>query len=85
MVSLEPGDLRRVSVSIIAISWVPMGGHRALPLRCRAAIRPGDGGVASARCLIQPALSGAHHAQVFRMFTVIHPPAVVFAVLQGLF
>lgn len=84
VVSLEPGVLLWVSVSIIAISWMPTGGHRALPLRCGAAVGPGGGGVASADCLIQPALSGADHPQVFRVFTVIHPPTVVFAVLQGL-
>lgn len=81
---MEPGDLLWMSVSIIAISWMPAGDHRALPLRCSAAIGPGGGGVASAGCLIQPALRGAHHPQVFRVFTVIHPPTVVFAVLQGL-
>lgn len=80
---MEPGDLMWMSVTIIAISW-PTGGHRTLPLRCGAAIGPGGGGVASAGRLIQPTLSGAHHPQVFRVFTVIDPPAVVFAVLQGL-
>lgn len=62
-----------------------MGGHMAPPLRCGADLRPGGCGVAPAGCLIQPALSRAHHAQVFRMLTVIHPPAIVFAFLQWLF
>lgn len=80
--AVEPGDLLWVSVSIVTISRMPMGGHVAPPLRCRADLRPGGCDVASAGCLIQPALSGAHHTQVFRMLTVIHPPAVVFALLQ---
>lgn len=74
-----------VSISIVVISWVPMRGYKASPLGCRATIRPGSGGLASAAGLILPALSGAHHPQVFRMLTVIHAPTIVFAVLQGLF
>lgn len=84
MVSWEPGNLIWMSISIIAVSWMPAARDVALPLRCRAAIGPGSSGVASAGCLIQPAPRGAHHPQVFRVFTVIHPPTIVFAVLQGL-
>lgn len=80
--TLEPGDLLWVSVSVVTISCVPMGGHVAPPLRCGADLMPGGCGVAPASCLIQPALSRAHHAQVLRMLAVIHPPAVVFAFLQ---
>lgn len=83
--TLEPGDLLWVSVSVVAISGVPMGGHVAPPLRRGAELRPGGCGVAPAGCVIQPALSRAHHTQVLRMLAVIHPPAVVFAFLQGLF
>lgn len=80
--TVEPGDLLWVSVTVVTISCVPMGGHMAPPLRDWADLSPGRCGVAPAGCLIQPALRRAHHAQVFRMLAVIHPPAVVFAFLQ---
>lgn len=75
---LEPGALLWVSVSVVAVSRVPLGGHVAPPLSCGADLRPGGR-------LIRPPLSRADHAQVLRMLAVIHPPAVVFAFLQGLF
>lgn len=79
---VEPGDVLWVSVSVVAISCMPTRGHVAPPLRRWADLRPGSCGVAPAGCLIQPALGRAHHAQVFRMLTVIHPPAIVLAFLQ---
>lgn len=84
VVSVEPGDLICMSVAVVAVRWMPAAVHSALPLRSRAAIGPASGGVGSAGGLILSALSGAHHPQVLRVLTVIHPPAVVFAVLQGL-
>lgn len=81
---MEPGDFVWMSISIISISRMPVADHGTLPLRRRAAMRPRNGGVASAGLLTQPALRGAHNPQVFRVFAVVHPPTVVFAVLQGL-
>lgn len=84
LLPLEPRDFMWMTISIIAVSWMPVGGNKALPLRCRAAVGPGGCGVASARCLIHPTFGCAHHSQVFRVLTVVHPPAIVFTVLQRL-
>lgn len=85
VVSLEPGGLVLMSVSIVAIPRLPAGGHQALPLRRRAAVGPGSsGGVTSSGCRVRPLLRGAHHPQVLAVFAVIHPPTVVFAVFQRL-
>lgn len=84
MGSLQPWNLLWMSISVIAISWLPACGHEALPLRSRAAIGPGRCGRASTGCLILSALRGAHHPQIFRVFAVVHTPAIVFAVFYGL-
>lgn len=62
LLSLEPGDFILMTIPIIGVSWMSVGGNMALPLRSRAAVGPGGGGVASARCLILPALRCAHHS-----------------------
>ena len=80
VVSLEPWDLIGMSVSVVAVSWMPAGVHLSLPLRGGAAVGPDGSSVASTGRLVQPALGRAHHPQVFAVLTVVHPPAVVFAV-----
>lgn len=82
--SLEPGHLLLVSVPIVAVAWISVGGH-APPLRGGAAVGPGRRGDPPAGRLVQPALGAAHHTEVLGVFAVIHAPAVVFALLQGLF
>lgn len=84
MGSLEPGHLLLVSVPIIAVAWMSVGGH-APPLGRRAAAGPGHRGDPPAGRLVQPALSAAHHPEVLGVLAVVHAPAVVLALLQGLF
>lgn len=58
VMSLEAGDLVWVSVSVVALCWMPVD---ALPLGCGAYIGSDGSGRVPSGCLIQPALWGAHH------------------------
>lgn len=60
-------------------------GCYAPPLGGGAAVGPRRRGDPPTGRLVQPSLGAAHHPEVLGVFAVVHAPAVVFALLQGLF
>lgn len=80
---MESGNLIRMSIPIIPVSWMPLGCDDAPPLRCMADRRSGSSCVTSVGGLIHPVLRCAHDPQVFRVLAIIHPPSIVLAVSQG--
>lgn len=81
---LEPGDLPGVSIAMIAPAGAPAAGQDVLPVGRGADVGPHGEGVGSGGCGVQPALRSADHPQVLGVFAVVHPPAVVRTVPQGL-
>lgn len=84
MRSWESWHLLLVSVPIVTIAWMSVGRDTP-PTGGGAAVGPSRRGHHSAGRVVQPTLGAAHHPEVLGVFAVVHSPAVVFAVLQGLF
>lgn len=84
MRSWEPGHLLLMSVPTVAVAWMSVGCY-APPTGGGAAVGPSRRCDRSAGCVVQPTLGAAHHPEVFGVLAVVHSPAVVLAVLQGLF